>query len=111
MDMKFLNIQNQAPAQAITKTGPAKTQTPFEKKARETAESFEAVFLSQILKSMSIGLKTDGPFGGGHSEEIFKDVLNEEVAKQITRNGGIGLSDAVYREILKTQEVGTPNGK
>ncbi|MBL4612527.1 MAG: rod-binding protein [Emcibacter sp.] len=109
MDMKFLNIQSQT--QALTKSSLPKPTTPFERKARETAESFEAVFLSQILKSMSIGLKSDGPFGGGHSEEIFQDVMNEEIAKQIARNGGVGLSDAVYREILKTQEVEPSNVK
>lgn len=109
MDMKFLNIQAQT--QALTKSSLPKPTTSFERKARETAESFEAVFLSQILKSMSIGLKSDGPFGGGHSEEIFQDVMNEEIAKQIARNGGVGLSDAVYREILKTQEVEPSNVK
>lgn len=103
MDMKSLQLQNQAGA--VAKSSPPKPSTPFERKARETADSFEAVFLSQILKSMSIGLKSDGPMGGGHSEDIFRDVLNEEISTQISRNGGIGLSDAVYREILKTQEA------
>lgn len=109
MDMKFLNVASQAQATAQNK--PPKPTTPFEKKARETADSFEAVFLSQILKSMSLGLKSDGPFGGGHSEEVFRDVLNEEIATQISRNGGIGLSDSVYREILKTQEVDSKDGQ
>jgi Rod binding domain-containing protein len=31
--------------------------------------------------------------------------LNEEIGKSIAKNGGIGLSDAVYRELLKAQEV------
>ncbi|PCI44406.1 MAG: hypothetical protein COB49_11150 [Alphaproteobacteria bacterium] len=105
MDMKFLNIPAQVPVPNSPPT------TSFEKKAREAAETFEAVFLSQILKSMSIGLKSDGPFGGGHSEEIFQDILSEQIASQIARNGGIGLSDSVYREILKTQEVGYSNAK
>jgi len=109
MDMKFMNVASQP--RGISQDTRPKATTPFEKKARETAESFEAVFLSQILKSMSIGLKSDGPFGGGHSEEIFQDVLNEEIANQIARNGGIGLSDSVYREILKTQEVSQSNAK
>ncbi|VAW00699.1 hypothetical protein MNBD_ALPHA01-1877 [hydrothermal vent metagenome] len=117
MDMKFLDVpppqgqvqrQVQRQVQAQVQNQPA---TAFEKKARETAESFEAVFLSQILKSMSMGIKTDGPFGGGHGEDIFRDVLNEEIANQISRNGGIGLSDAVYREILKNQEVGNINAR
>ena len=109
MDMKFMNVASQA--QPLTQNNRQQATTAFEKKARDTAETFEAVFLSQILKSMSIGLKSDGPFGGGHSEEIFQDVLNEEIATQISRNGGIGLSDSIYREILKSQEVGHSNDK
>lgn len=110
MDLNILNIQSQAQghkqAQALSQTQSPAPKSDFEKKAWDTATKFEAVFLSQILKSMSIGLKTDGPFSGGQSEEIFRDVLNEEMSSQIARSGGIGLSDSIYREILKTQEVG-----
>ncbi|WP_321391705.1 rod-binding protein [Emcibacter sp.] len=81
-------------------------KTAAQKAARATAEEFEAVFLADILKNMSVGLDTDGPFGGGHAEEMYKGLLNEQIANSISRNGGIGLSDAVYREILKTQEAG-----
>ena len=80
-------------------------KTPEQKAARKAADEFEAVFLADILKNMSVGLDPNGPFGGGHSEEMFKDMLNEQIANSISRNGGIGLSDAVYREILKSQEV------
>lgn len=113
MDMNFLNIPPQAQVRTQDTTGPKQTQSQsaFEKKARETATTFEAVFLSQILKSMSMGIKSDGLFGGGQAEEVFQDVLSEEIANQIARNGGIGLSDSVYREILKTQEVGPANAK
>lgn len=102
MDMNFLHIQPKPAAAA--KEGPPPNS--FEAKARDAAEQFEAVFLSQILKSMSTGLKSDGAFGGGHSEEVFQDLLSEQMASQISRNGGVGLSDAIYREILKAQEVG-----
>jgi len=84
---------------------PPAPKTPFEHQARNAAESFEAMFLAQYLNSMSVGIKTDGPFGGGHSEEMFKGVLNEEMAKYVARNNGIGLADSVYRELIKTQDV------
>lgn len=111
MDLKFLNVQNQQSqiqAQqnlAVTRSRQDQPSTAFERKAWETAESFEAVFLAQILKSMSMDIKSDGPFGGGQGEEVFQDLLSEQIANQISANGGIGLSDSVYREILKTQEV------
>ncbi|MCL4166817.1 UNVERIFIED_CONTAM: hypothetical protein GTU68_047996 [Idotea baltica] len=58
-----------------------------------------------MLKSMSVGIKTDGPFGGGQSEEIYRDLMNEQLGKSVSGQGGIGMSDAIYREILKNQEV------
>lgn len=81
-------------------------KTARELSAKRAADEFEAIFISQMLKSMSVGVKTDGPFGGGQSEEIYKDLMNEELGKVMTSKGGIGMSDAIYREILKNQEVG-----
>lgn len=80
-------------------------KTAREISAKRSADEFEAIFISQMLKSMSVGVKTDGPFGGGQSEEIYRDLMNEELGKTVTGKGGIGLSDAIYREILKNQEV------
>lgn len=80
-------------------------KTARELKAKRSADEFEAIFISQMLKSMSVGLKTDGPFGGGQSEDIYRDLMNEELGKTMSGKGGIGMSDAIYREILKNQEV------
>ncbi|MFQ5533270.1 MAG: rod-binding protein [Sphingomonadales bacterium] len=79
--------------------------TANQKKASETAETFEAVFLAQMLNQMFESVKTDGPFGGGFSEGIFRSMLNDQYAETLSSRGGIGIADAVYREILKTQEV------
>ena len=72
--------------------------------ARQTAEQFEAMFLSQFLGQMFEGIRTDGPFGGGAGESVFRDLLNQEYAKTVARAGGVGIADQVYREILKAQE-------
>lgn len=80
-------------------------KTAREISARHAADEFEAIFISQMLKNMSVGIETDGPFGGGQSEEIYRDLMNEELGKTMTSKGGVGLSDAIYREMLKTQEV------
>lgn len=73
--------------------------------ARATAVEFEAMFLSQLLEHMTAGLKTDGPFGGGHAETVYRSMQNQEFAKAIVRAGGVGIADAVQREILKLQEI------
>ena len=75
------------------------------REAREAAEAFESIFLAQFLDQMFSGIETDGPFGGGFSEGLYRSMMNEEVAKSISRAGGIGIADAVYREILSLQEI------
>ncbi|WP_373086660.1 rod-binding protein [Sneathiella sp.] len=79
------------------------TQSPDQMK--ETAAQFEAFFLSQVLNSMSSGLATDKTFGGGESEKMFRSMLNDEYSKTMSQHNSIGIADAVYREMLKMQEV------
>lgn len=72
--------------------------------AKDAATEFEAVFLSQMLGLMFEQLPTDGPFGGGHGEQVFRSLLTDQYSRMMAQQGGIGLSDAVQKEILKLQE-------
>ncbi len=104
-------IMNQMTMQALQSTTPFTseyTQTNdidlMRQKARKTAEEFESFFLSQFIETMSAGISTDGIFGGGQGEKIFRSMQSQEYAKSMTKIGGIGIADAVYQEILKLQE-------
>lgn len=81
---------------------PAKA-TP--EQARAAGEHFEAMFLGQMLQHMMAGLEPDPVFGGGHGESVFRSLLIDEYGKEIAKRGGIGIADAVSREILRLQEV------
>jgi Rod binding domain-containing protein len=84
----------------------ARLQGPLaDEQVRRAAEEFEAVFISQMLAPMFEGLETDELFGGGPGEDIYRSILVEEYGKAIARSGGIGIADAVQREILRLQEV------
>ncbi len=71
----------------------------------EAAKDFEAVFITQMLQHMYAGIKTDGPFGGGHAEETWRSVLLDEYGKTVSQSGGIGIAEHVQRELLRLQEV------
>lgn len=75
-------------------------------KIKETADAFEASFLSQMLKPMFEGLSTDGLFGGGQGEATWRSFLVDEIAKKTVAAGGVGLSSTVMGEMLKMQERG-----
>ncbi|MEE3047676.1 MAG: rod-binding protein [Pseudomonadota bacterium] len=75
-----------------------------EVEARKAGEEFESMFLGQMLSHMFSGIETNEMFGGGHGETMMRSMLVDEYAKEMTRAGGIGIADAVTREILKIQE-------
>jgi len=72
-------------------------------KIKETAQKFESQFLAQMIGHMFEGVETDGPFGGGFGEQMFRSVMTDAMAQQMTRSGGIGVSATVQREMLKMQ--------
>ena len=70
----------------------------------KVAKEFEAIFVSNFVETMFSGVKTDGPFGGGHAEGVFRSMMVEQYAKQITENGGFGIADSIKRELISIQE-------
>ncbi|GAB4371099.1 MAG: rod-binding protein [Kiloniellaceae bacterium] len=72
--------------------------------AKRVAQEFEALFLSEMLSPVFESVDTDGLFGGGRGEEIYRSMMVQEYGKAIARAGGVGIADTVQREILKMQE-------
>ena len=69
----------------------------------KTAQSFEASFLTSMLQTMFKQVDTSPPFSGGEGEDMWKSFLAEAMAKDMAKRGGIGISRAVEREMLKLQ--------
>lgn len=72
--------------------------------ALAAGKKFESMYLSQMLQPMFEGLKPDKLFGGGDGENMFQSLAVDEYAKAITASGGVGIAQAVQREILQIQE-------
>ncbi len=70
----------------------------------KASEEFEALFISEMLAPVFEGLQTEGMFGGGQGEEIYRSLMVQEYGKAIAKAGGIGIADTVQREILRMQE-------
>jgi flagellar protein FlgJ len=83
---------------------PAPQGTSDPKKAGAAAESFEAFFIGQYLEHMFSGIKTEGMFGGGQGEKVYRSMMMQEYGKTLAANGGLGIADTVYKSILQLQE-------
>lgn len=93
-----------APTLSVSLLQPATAPAVVPSRMRETAQQFEASFLSQMMKPMFQGLSTEAPFGGGDAEETWRGFLIDAMAKQTVRAGGIGLSDKIMSEMMRMQE-------
>lgn len=89
-------------AQAAGNLVRSKKATPEE--AGKAAGDFEAVFLSQMLAPMWAGVGQDNYLGGGSAEDTYHSMLVNEYGKLLSKAGGLGIADAVKREMLKMQE-------
>ena len=83
---------------------PAAEATGNKAKARATAESFEAFLLGKFFEQMFAGIRTDGMFGGGQGENVYRSMMMQEYGKAVAKGGGIGIAVSVYRSILQIQE-------
>lgn len=89
----------QASSPEAGKLDPAKRAQIWNK-----AQEFETMFAAQMVGHMFEGIGVDDTFGGGQGEEMFRSMLTNEYAAQITKRGGFGIADQVYRELLRAQE-------
>jgi peptidoglycan hydrolase FlgJ len=81
------------------------SKAPDDKSVAKAATEFEAQFVSQMLTQMWQGIETDGYFGGGNGEEMFRGLMINEYGKQIAQSGKLGIADNVRNAMLKMQEV------
>lgn len=73
---------------------------------RRAAQAFEAQALGQLLQPLFATLP-QARFGGGAAEAQWQPMLVDEMAKAASRSGhGLGLGEAVLREMLRWQSAG-----
>lgn len=75
-------------------------------KLADAAKQFESSMISSLLQPMFNGLSTDGPFGGGEAEGAFRSFLVDAIAKQVEKAGGLHLSSAIQKELIRMQQGG-----
>ncbi|NSX56564.1 rod-binding protein [Parasulfitobacter algicola] len=76
---------------------------PFNKNQKDahlkkTAQSLEATFLAEMLKSAGVGKSAPG-FNGGAGEDQFASFLRQAQADEMVKAGGIGLSEAIFENL------------
>lgn len=74
------------------------------------AEDFETTFLASMFGQMTSLLDGDGPLGGqGAGGDAWRALLTDELAKSVSRSGGVGIARNVHAELIALQASGNKN--
>lgn len=73
-------------------------------KLQETAQSFEAQFIGQMFQMVTDSMEVDPVFGGGAGEKMFRGMMVDTWAESASKQGGLGISNSVMRELIQQQE-------
>jgi len=87
----------------LTVTNQTGDQSPSPDSLRQACQEFESVFTAYLLKSMRKTVpKAESALDGldaGFSKDIYLSMMDEEIARAVSRGPGIGLAEALYRQL------------
>ncbi|MEI6559601.1 MAG: rod-binding protein [Rhodospirillaceae bacterium] len=81
----------------------SRTEAETRAAIHKSASEFESSTLGQLLGFITQNVEVDPVFGGGHGEEMFRDMMNTEYGKMLHKGGRAGIADQVERQLLRAQ--------
>jgi len=66
---------------------------------RAVAQQLESLFLGLVLKEMRAASTIEGGLFDGDGVKLYQDLYDRQLALALSRGRGIGLADAIYREL------------
>jgi flagellar protein FlgJ len=71
--------------------------------AKKVSQDFEGLFIGMMMKSMRATVGKDKLTGGGHGEEVYQSVLDQEYVAASVKRGGFGLAKNIEKEIIRQE--------
>lgn len=72
--------------------------------AKKVSQDFEALFVGMMMKSMRSTVGKDTLTGGGHGEDVYRSLLDQEYANaSVKRGGGLGLAKVLEKDIIRQE--------
>lgn len=93
-----MKVENAAVA-ALSGAKPAQPDPALQTAVKD----FEALFLGHMMKAMRQTIPEGGLFGHQPQEQMMRDLLDEEWGREIASGRGIGLAQALLRQLQSTQ--------
>lgn len=66
---------------------------------KQVAKNFESIFLEMMMKEMRSSVQKSGLMGNSRGMEFFEGMYDEQLSRQLSAGGGIGLGQMVYEKL------------
>lgn len=77
-----------------------------DEKLKAACQEIEAIFVYEMLKQMRASIPKGGLIPEGTGEKIYRDMLDEEYSKIISKSpDNLGLSDLLYQQLRRNLDL------
>jgi len=71
---------------------------------RKACREFESLLVAQMLSKMRSAVPKTDLFGSSEKEEFFQDMLDQEIAKQVSQTGTMGIGNLLYIQLSQEKK-------
>lgn len=72
-------------------------------KLKKISQDFEGLFIGMMMKSMRETVGKDQLTGGGHGEDVYMSMLDQEYVAAAAKRGGLGLAKQIEKELVRQE--------
>jgi peptidoglycan hydrolase FlgJ len=97
-------------SQRLRTAGKGQTSEKQKAEIKKVSKEFEALFVGMMMKSMRATVGKDSVTGGGHGEEMYRSLLDQEYANAAAQGGGFGIARMIEQQLERYNGSDVDNG-
>ncbi|WP_163339270.1 rod-binding protein [Desulfopila sp. IMCC35008] len=90
---------------------PSQKKTKDLESLRESSRQFETIFVMEMYKAMRKAVPEGGLFEKSVATDTFQEMFDMEIAKQTAAGPGMGIGEAMYRQMATHIEAKKHTGE
>lgn len=104
-NMKISSNSSISNSDSFSKTLDNAMKNNDDKQIKKACKDFESYFLNMMFKSMRKTVSIGGMASEkSRAETLFQEMLDEKMCEDMSKSGGLGIADMMYKQISSTMD-------
>lgn len=74
---------------------------------KKLCQDFESIFINSLFKELRKSIPENGYLKHEMSMEIFHEMMDMEIAREMSKRGGLGLARLIYDQLQQKKDAGS----